>query len=38
MKSYGLMRCETIRGFYENWRDAYEEFEQVVEEIRDLAA
>jgi ketosteroid isomerase-like protein len=27
---------EAIRGFYEDWRGSYEDFEQVIEEARDL--
>jgi ketosteroid isomerase-like protein len=27
---------EAIRSFYEDWRRSYEDFEQVVEEVRDL--
>jgi ketosteroid isomerase-like protein len=27
---------EAIRGFYEDWRASYKDFEQVIEEARDL--
>jgi len=27
---------EAIRGFYEDWRDPFEDYEQVLEELRDL--
>jgi ketosteroid isomerase-like protein len=27
---------EAIRGFFEDWRGSYEDYEQVVEEVRDL--
>src|SRR5262245_29744954 len=29
---------EAARGFYEDWRDSYEDFEQVIDELRDLGS